>query len=266
MAEAEAEAGAPCPAPGPEAAPAAAAAAPVSRRRRLLRRAGRVLVRGLVWSARLVLALLVLAALWVLAYRFVNPPSTPYMLAEAARLGAVRQDWRSLGEMSPWMPRAAAAAEDANFCLHTGFDMAAIRAALSDTRRLRGASTISQQVAKNVFLWQGRTWTRKALEAGFTVLIELLWPKRRIIEVYLNVAEMDEGLFGVGAAAPHYFKREAKDLTLRQAALLAALLPAPKRWSAARPTAYLQRRAGQVADGAQTILADGRARCFEVAR
>lgn len=187
------------------------------------------------------------------------------MAAEWWRLGAATRDWTPLPDIAPAMARAAAAAEDARFCDHPGFDLDAIEAALSDTRRLRGGSTISQQVAKNVFLWQGRSWLRKGLEAGFTLLVELLWPKRRIMEVYLNVAETGPGLFGVEAAARHYFGKPASALTLREAALIASLLPNPKRWSAAKPTAYLSRRARSVAAGAETLKAEGRSACFEVA-
>ena len=154
------------------------------------RRTWRPLAR--LWRAllRLALTALLLAVALVLAFRWVNPPTTWLMLAEGRRLGGVERAWVPLAEMSASVPLAAAAAEDANFCRHGGFDVAGIRAALADTSRLRGASTISQQVAKNVYLWPARSGLRKGLEAGFTVLIEALWPKRRIMEVYLNVAEM----------------------------------------------------------------------------
>ncbi len=227
--------------------------------------------RGLAWrvlrlAIRAVAAVVLFCLLWVLAYRVVNPPTTFLMLTEGRRLGGVAQEWRALGEMTPWAPRAAVAAEDANFCRHWGIDFDAVRDALADDARVRGASTISQQVAKNVFLWPGRTWVRKGLEAGFTVLVELTWPKRRIVEVYLNVAEMGEGVFGIEAAAQAAFGRSAADLTLAQAARIAATLPNPRRYSAARPGGYVQRRARQIAGGAETILADGRAACFEAAQ
>jgi monofunctional glycosyltransferase len=229
------------------------------RRCRSLRRG---IGRGLRWGGRAVLALAALSVLWVLAYRWIDPPATPYMLAESWRLGGVQQDWVRLEDMTDRMPLAAAAAEDAGFCGHWGFEPDAILSALRDTSRLRGGSTITQQVAKNAFLWQGRSWTRKGLEAGFAVLVELLWPKRRIMEVYLNIAEMDEGVFGVGAATRVYFGKEPAALTLREAALIASLLPDPKFWSAARPTDYLSRRARDVAGGAETLRADGRGACF----
>jgi monofunctional glycosyltransferase len=191
----------------------------------------------------------------------VNPPTTPYMLTERARLGVLSHDWVPMDRIAPVMQRSVVAAEDANYCLHWGFDMAAIRAAL-DAGASRGASTISQQVAKNVYLWQGRSWLRKAMEAGLTPLVELVWSKRRILEVYLNVAEFDEGVFGVEAASRHYFGVSAADLTPTQAARLAAVLPSPKTRSASNPTAFVQRRAAAIRDGAATIEADGRAVCF----
>ncbi|MEP6065650.1 MAG: transglycosylase domain-containing protein, partial [Paracoccaceae bacterium] len=143
-----------------------------------------------------------------------------------------------------------------------GLDVAALRLATEEGRG-RGASTISQQVVKNVYLWQGRTWLRKALEAGMTPLIEALWSKRRILEVYLNVAEFDEGVFGVDAAALHYFGETPKGLSNQQAARLAAVLPNPKGRSAKNPSARIRKRAASIQDGAATIKADGRAKCFE---
>ena len=128
---------------------------------------------------------------------------------------------------------------------------------------MRGGSTISQQVAKNVFLWQGRTWVRKGIEAWFTVLIEVFWPKERIVEVYLNIAEMDKGVFGAAAAGRHYFGVEPDKITALQAGRMAAILPSPKKRSASRPTAFVKKRTRQIIAGAKTIAADGRADCFE---
>jgi monofunctional glycosyltransferase len=153
---------------------------------------------------RVLLAGAVAALVLVLLFRVVNPPTNVLILSERLRLGAVEQDWVPLDAMSDWLPLAAVAAEDANFCLHWGLDVAAIRAAIAAGGD-RGASTISQQVVKNVYLWHGRNWARKALEAGLTPLMEAVWTKERILEVYLNVAEFDEGVFGVEAAAQHYF-------------------------------------------------------------
>ena len=154
------------------------------------------------------------------------------------------------------------AAEDANFCLHWGFDMAAIREAVNEGSN-RGASTITQQMVKNVFLWHDRNWVRKALEALTTPVVEVLWSKRRILEVYLNVAEFDEGVFGVEAAARHHFGVSARDLSPTQAARLAAVLPDPKGRSASEPSDFVRRRTRQIISGADTILADGRAACFQ---
>lgn len=214
------------------------------------------------WSGRAVLALVVVAVLAIVAHRAVNPPRTLYMRQEAARLGSIEHVWVPLGGIATVMARSAVAAEDANFCAHWGFDMAAIRTAIAEGAG-RGASTITQQTVKNVYLWHGRSWVRKALEAVITPLVELAWPKRRILEVYLNVAEFDEGVFGVEAAAWHYFRVTPKALTADQAARLAAVLPNPKERSAVRPGPALGRRAAMIRDGAATIRRDGRAACFE---
>jgi monofunctional biosynthetic peptidoglycan transglycosylase len=192
----------------------------------------------------------------------VDPAHHPLHAGESRRLGGVEQTWVSLDDIAPAMARSAVAAEDAGFCTHWGLDLRAIRAALASGAD-RGGSTISQQVAKNVFLWQGRSWLRKALEAGITPVMEAAWSKRRILEVYLNVAEFGEGVFGVEAAARHHFGVSAADLTDRQAALLAAILPAPKVRDPADPTPELSRRADGIMDGAATIARDGRAACFE---
>lgn len=214
------------------------------------------------WLVRTVLGAVVFLALSVVAYRWVNPPLTIYIWQEQRRLGEVAQDWVPMVRIAPVMARSVVAAEDANFCLHWGFDMGAIRDAIAEGAG-RGASTLSQQVVKNVWLWHGRTWTRKALEAAITPAMEAVWPKRRIIEVYLNIAEFDEGVFGVEAAAQHYFGVRAADLGAAQAARLAAVLPDPKDRSASRPTEALRRRAARIMDGAATIARDGRAACFE---
>ena len=198
----------------------------------------------------------------VLFYSVVNPPTTPYMVSESRRLGGVDRMWVSIEEVSPYVARSVIAAEDANFCNHWGFDMVAIRAALNEGNG-RGASTITQQVVKNVYLWQGRSWTRKALEALMTPLVEALWSKRRIVEVYLNVAEFDEGVFGVEAAARHYFDIGPEELSPLQAARLAAILPDPKRRSASRPSALVRKRTKSIISGAATIRADGRSACFD---
>ena len=229
---------------------------------------GRTGRAGATWRSavrvvlRIVAALALALVLWVLAYRWIDPPTTPYILSESARLNGVDRVWTDLDDIAPVMARAVVAAEDANFCRHWGFDIVAIRNAISAGGN-RGASTISQQVVKNTFLWQGRSWPRKALEALLTPLVEAVWPKRRIVEIYLNVAEMGPGIFGADAAARHWFGVSARDLTARQASLIAAILPAPKRRDPARPSDFVDRRARSIADGAATIRTDGRAACFE---
>jgi len=214
------------------------------------------------WVWRGLLGLAVLVVLWVAAYSVITPPTTLYIQQEKSRLGSVKREWVPMDQIAPAMQRSVVAAEDANFCAHWGFDVKAIRAALAEGGR-RGGSTLTQQVVKNAFLWHGRTWTRKSLEAMLTPVVELFWSKRRILEVYLNVAEFDEGVFGVGAAAQHYFGVGAAELSKAQAARLAAILPSPKSRSASKPAEFTRRRAAQILDGAETIRRDGRATCFE---
>jgi monofunctional biosynthetic peptidoglycan transglycosylase len=199
--------------------------------------------------------------LMTLVYAVINPPTTPYILSEGWHLGGIEREWVDIDEIAPVMARSAVAAEDADFCVHWGIDVTAIRAAIDEGSQ-RGGSTISQQVVKNVYLWQGRSYVRKVAEALWTPLTEVVWSKRRILELYLNVAEFDAGVFGVQAAAQHYFGVDAADLSVRQAAQLAAVLPSPKTRSASDPTADLRRRADRIVDGAATIAADGRAACF----
>jgi len=213
------------------------------------------------WVARIGLGVLAAYLALIVVFDFLNPPTTLTMLGERARLGHLDQEWTDFDDIAPVMARSVVAAEDANFCNHWGFDMGAIRQAI-DKGAVRGASTISQQVVKNVFLWQGRSWLRKALEALLTPAVEGVWTKRRILEIYLNVAEFDEGVFGVNAAAFHYFRTTPAKLTPKQASLLAAVLPDPKGRSASRPSGFVSRRARQIADGAETIRVDGRAACF----
>ncbi|MGS4945498.1 monofunctional biosynthetic peptidoglycan transglycosylase [Meridianimarinicoccus sp. RP-17] len=214
------------------------------------------------WFRRFGLAAVALLALWVAAAGLLPVPATPYMLAERVRHGTLAHDWVAIGAIAPVMQRAAVAAEDADFCSHWGFDIAALRAAIDGGLR-RGGSTISQQTVKNVFLWQGRSWPRKAAEAILTPVVELAWSKRRILEVYLNVAEFDTAVFGVEAAAQHYFGVAARDLSGVQAARLAAILPSPKTRSASSPGDFTRGRAAAILDGAETIRRDGRAACFQ---
>ncbi|MDT0681849.1 monofunctional biosynthetic peptidoglycan transglycosylase [Roseicyclus sp. F158] len=228
------------------------AASPVKRARR--------------WAIRQALRLfgvfVILLFLAILIFRFVAPPTTWTMVSEGRRLDGITREWVPVDEIAPVMLRSAVAAEDANFCLHWGFDMSAIRRALNEGA-IRGASTLSQQTVKNVFLWQHRSWARKALEAGITPVAEIVWPKRRILELYLNVAEFGEGIFGIEAAANFYFGTTAAKLTARQAGLLAAALPAPKARNPSAPPDWMRRRGAAIEDGAATIARDGRAACFE---
>ncbi|WP_293577040.1 monofunctional biosynthetic peptidoglycan transglycosylase [Phaeobacter sp.] len=214
------------------------------------------------WVKRLALGALLITLIPILLFSVVNPPTTFTIWSEYRRLGDIDREWVPIEAVAPVLARSVVAAEDARFCQHWGLDAQAIRAALADGGQ-RGASTISQQVVKNVFLWQGRSWFRKALETLMTPMVEAIWTKRRILEVYLNLAEMGEGIFGVEAASRHYFGVGPDELTARQAALLASVLPNPKQRSAARPTDFMRKRAAQIVDGAATIRADGRAACFE---
>ncbi|KFE35129.1 monofunctional biosynthetic peptidoglycan transglycosylase [Thioclava atlantica] len=218
--------------------------------------------RVLKWAARGVLAFAALLLALLFLYKFVNPPTTWTMWNARRHLGVIDQKWVPLEKIAPVAARSVVAAEDANFCNHWGFDMRAIREAIDEGGN-RGASTITQQTVKNVFLWQGRNWLRKALEAALTPFAEAIWGKKRILEIYLNVAEFDKGAFGIDAAAYRYFRTSPDKLSARQAALIAAVLPDPKDRSAAKPTAYLSRRANAIIDGAATIKRDGRAECFE---
>lgn len=214
------------------------------------------------WALRGVAVAFLAVLFFVLLFAVINPPTNYYIWSENRRLGDVRQEWVALEDIAPVMARSAVAAEDANFCEHWGFDIRAIRAAIAQGGN-RGASTISQQTVKNVYLWHGRSWFRKAMEAGMTPLVEAVWSKRRIIEVYLNIAEFDEGVFGVQAAARHYFGVDAADLSALQAARLAAILPSPKKRSASNPSSLVRKRTRQIRDGAATISKDGRSDCFE---
>ena len=221
----------------------------------LLRGARRVLLWSLLAAALAFLA-------WGLFYRWVNPPITFYMMQERARLGEIQYQWVDIEEVAPMVRRAVVAAEDANFCTHWGIDSVAVRQALREGA-LRGGSTISQQTVKNAFLWPGRNWLRKAVEALLTPYIEMVWSKRRLLEIYLNIAEFDTGVFGIEAAAWHHFGVAAKDLNRVQAGRLAVVLPNPKGRSAIRPTKDIRKRAASVIAGTDMIQKDGRAECFE---
>ena len=216
---------------------------------RSARRLARRLLRGLLLAVAAWLAVTVLA---VVALRWIDPPFTTVMLGDRITALVTRErgydfehDWRDWDRISKYAALAVIAAEDQQFPHHNGFDFKQIDKALADRergRRVRGASTITQQVAKNVFLWRGQSWVRKGLEAGLTVLIEACWSKQRILEVYLNVAEFGQGTFGVQAASRRFFRKDAARLNRAEAALLAAVLPAPTRFKVQAPSRYVQRR------------------------
>jgi monofunctional biosynthetic peptidoglycan transglycosylase len=194
------------------------------------------------------LALILLTLVMVLPWRWFAPPTSAFMLRE--RLWSdhpVHYQWTPWDRISPYLAIAIVAAEDQKFPFHHGFDFDSIAQALEEKNRpRRGASTISQQVAKNLFLWPGRSYIRKGLEAYLTLLIESFWPKRRILEIYLNVAEFGPGTFGAEAASREFFAKPASGLSLWEASLLAAVLPSPKRMSAGRPSDYVQGRAWEI--------------------
>ena len=197
-----------------------------------------------------VLVLFLLSVLLPIAYRWVNPPITPLMLIRKIQDGAsIQKQWMRLEDISPNMVVCSIAAEDNNFLGHKGFDWGAIQKVI-DLRKTgnkkRGGSSISQQTAKNVFLWSGRSWIRKGLESYFTVLIETFWSKRRIMEVYLNVIEMGDGIYGAEKAAEIYFHTTAKKLNLRQAALITACYPDPRHRNPSKPTPYLNKRSDTI--------------------
>lgn len=198
---------------------------------------------------RTVLVLFLLSIVMTIVYRFVPVPVTPLMIQRYFEMedGKIDKDWIPLEEISDNLPLAVVTAEDQKFEEHYGFDLEAIEKAVKYNekhkgKKVKGASTISQQTAKNVFLWPGRSWVRKGLEVYFTFLIELFWSKERIMEVYLNVIEMGPGVYGAEAAARHYFNKPAAKLTKSEAASIAAILPNPNRWSASKPTPYIVKK------------------------
>lgn len=213
------------------------------------------------------LAFVLLSLAWVLLYRFVDPPGTPLMLLrkfDDRYTGAVRKHWVPLRRISPNAIRAVIAAEDARFCEHNGFDFAQIEKAMRENRRggkLRGASTITQQTAKNLFLWPGRNYVRKGLEAWFAVLLELFWSKDRIIEVYLNVVEWGDGIYGIEAAARRYYGRPARRLTPGQAASLAAVLPNAWVFSPVDPSRLTRARAAMIEARMRAVAIGRRSLC-----
>lgn len=230
------------------------------RRRRETNKTGRPagrLTRRLRQVLLVVLAAcIILPATGLLAYRVFPVHLTPLMLIRLTEGEERRQEWTRLSDLPPALVRSVIASEDARFCAHHGFDWIEIERAWTTWRtggRLRGASTLSMQTARSVFLWPGRDPARKALEAALTVPLEALWPKRRILEVYLNVAEWGPGVYGAQAAARYHFGHDAAALGSRQAALLTAILPAPRAWSAASPGPHVRRRASTIQARAQHV-------------
>ena len=215
-------------------------------------RSRRILGWGLKWFLYILLILLILTTAQVLTLRFVDPPFTARQTWDLFRNRFTNRNikipkyiWRPLNEISPQLKKAVLAAEDQRFISHHGFDFIEISEALRDmlnAGRVRGASTITMQVARTVFLWHGRSWWRKLAEAYYTVLIELSWPKRRILEIYLNTVDWGVGIMGAEAAADKYFKTRASSITSAQAASLASILPSPHRWSPTKPNRTLKER------------------------
>ena len=203
--------------------------------------------KSLRWFALAFAGVMALLLALILLFRFVNPPTSAFMLGYwvAHPDQSPQHEWVPMNEISPWMPLAVVASEDQRFPNHLGVDFEAIRKAVSEYKAgegLRGASTITQQTAKNLFLWNGRSFVRKAIEAGLAITIDGLWPKQRVLEVYLNIAEFGPGVYGVEAASQTYFGIPARFLSQHQAARLAAVLPNPNVLSVTSPTPYVQER------------------------
>lgn len=223
-------------------------------------------MRFLIWLVKAILIFIIGSVLWVAAYRFVGPPVTLTMIGDMIAGHGITKAWMPLDRIDPSMARAAIAAEDARFCEHGGFDYKAIAAAAARNatgkKKIRGGSTISQQTAKNVFLWQGGGYFRKGLEAWFTLLIENIWGKRRIMEVYLNVAETGIGTYGVNAGSMRYFGHDASKMTNREAALIAAVLPLPKKRAAIDPKGFTRRYGNSINARIGVVRGDGLDGCI----
>ena len=229
------------------------------------RRRPRSAVRSLIgWIIKLILAVILLSILWVLAYRFMNPPITINMVGDLVHGRGAHKEWMSIGEIDRDMVRASIAAEDSNFCSHRGFDVEAIENAMirnASGGRIRGGSTISQQTAKNTFLWNGGGYPRKAAEAWFTFLIEHLWGKRRIMEVYLNLAETGVGTYGVNAGSQRYFGHDASAMSSIEAARIAAIYPLPKKRGAIAPKGFTRRYGNTIAARIAIVANNGLDAC-----
>jgi monofunctional biosynthetic peptidoglycan transglycosylase len=229
------------------------------------RRRERSLVGRLVgWIIKLLLAMVLVSVLWVLAYRFVSPPITFNMIGDMIAGRGAQKEWMPIADTDRDMVRAAIAAEDSKFCSHHGFDFEAIEDAMKRNAsggRIRGGSTISQQTAKNAFLWNGGGYARKGVEAWFTFLIEHLWGKRRIMEVYLNLAETGIGTYGVNAGSDRYFGHDASAMSATEAARIAAILPLPKKRGAIAPKGFTRRYGNTIAARIPTVAQDGLDAC-----
>jgi len=209
---------------------------------------------------RLFIFLFLLQLFYILLLKWVNPPITLTQLGSLIHGHGLKRDYVGIKEMSPYAKLAAIAAEDQLFPDHSGFDWKSIKKAMEYNKkkpnRIKGASTISQQVAKNVFLWQGRDWIRKGLEAYFTFMIELIWGKKRILEMYLNVSEMGKGVFGIEVAARHYFNKPAKQLTRQEAAMILSCMPNPKEYTVKPLSRYVAGKYPQVMSAMYTLEDD----------
>jgi monofunctional biosynthetic peptidoglycan transglycosylase len=228
------------------------------------RRKGSFLTRLIRWIVKLIIALILLSVLWVLAYRFINPPLTTNMIGDIIAGRGVHKQWMSVSEIDRDIVRAAIAAEDSKFCSHHGFDFEAIEDAMKRNAsggHIRGGSTISQQTAKNVFLWNGGGYVRKGFEAWFTFLIEHLWGKRRNMEVYLNVAETGLGTYGANAGSQRYFGHDASAMSPIEAARIAAVLPLPKERGAIAPKGFTRRYGNIIAARIGTVARGGLDAC-----
>jgi monofunctional biosynthetic peptidoglycan transglycosylase len=216
------------------------------------------------WIIKLVLAFILISVLWVLAYRFANPPITATMIGDMIDGRGATRDWMPIEQIDRDMVRAAIAGEDSKYCTHNGFDFEAIENAMQRNAsggRIRGGSTISQQTAKNAFLWQGGGYARKGVEAWFTFLIEHLWGKQRIMEVYLNLAETGIGTYGVNAGSQRYFGHDASAMSRTEAARIAAVLPLPKKRGAVAPKGFTRRYGGTIAARIGAVARDGLDAC-----
>lgn len=213
------------------------------------------------WSVRFVLFFFSLIFIILLLTKWINPPITTVILSESISLDQkVNQEWRTIDKIGKNVILTVLASEDSNFCTHYGFDFNEIFRA-KEKGFSRGASTISQQVSKNLILWRERSWFRKGLEALITIMIETLWSKKRILEIYLNIAETGNGYFGIQAISNSLFKKNSYDLTLKEASYIAVTLPNPKKRNAKKLSINLKKRAESVRNGANTLRLDGRASC-----